>query len=70
MAEKVSRDAVTGVNTTGHEWDGIRELDNPMPRWWVYTFLRIGIVSPCLMWILYPSWPWGTGYLGGVLQLQ
>ena len=29
---------MTGVNTTGHEWDGIRELDNPMPRWWVQTF--------------------------------
>jgi cytochrome c oxidase cbb3-type subunit 3 len=33
MAAKVERDAVTGVATTGHEWDGIGELDNPMPRW-------------------------------------
>ncbi|TAJ41693.1 MAG: cytochrome C oxidase Cbb3, partial [Chitinophagaceae bacterium] len=31
-------DEVTGVETTGHEWDGIRELDNPLPRWWLYMF--------------------------------
>lgn len=31
-------DETTGVNTTGHEWDGIKELDNPMPRWWLWTF--------------------------------
>ena len=28
-------DAVTGVETTGHEWDGIKELNKPLPRWWV-----------------------------------
>ena len=67
MAAKGSRDALTGVDTTGHEWDGIRELDNPMPRWWVKTFyVSIGVAV--VMWILYPSWPWGTGYLGGVLR--
>ena len=31
-------DAVTGVETTGHEWDGIKELDKPMPKWWLWTF--------------------------------
>ena len=31
-------DEVSGVETTGHEWDGIRELNNPLPRWWVWTF--------------------------------
>ncbi len=31
-------DAATGTSTTGHEWDGIRELNNPLPRWWLYTF--------------------------------
>ena len=31
-------DELSGVETTGHEWDGIRELNNPMPRWWVWTF--------------------------------
>ena len=31
-------DEATGVPTMGHEWDGIQELDNPMPRWWLWTF--------------------------------
>ncbi|AYG64287.1 cytochrome-c oxidase, cbb3-type subunit III [Rhizobium jaguaris] len=37
MSEK-HIDEISGVETTGHEWDGIRELNNPMPRWWVWTF--------------------------------
>ena len=49
-------DEVSGVDTTGHEWDGIKELNNPMPRWWIYTFIV------CCIWgfayqFLYPSWP-------------
>ncbi|MFN7056690.1 cytochrome-c oxidase, cbb3-type subunit III [Hyphomonas sp.] len=31
-------DEVSGVETTGHVWDGIRELNNPLPRWWLYIF--------------------------------
>ena len=31
-------DAATQTETTGHEWDGIKELDTPMPRWWLWTF--------------------------------
>ena len=34
----VEKDEFTGTNTTGHEWDGIKELDTPMPRWWLYMF--------------------------------
>ena len=33
MAHVSEKDSVTGVDTTGHEWDGIKELDNPLPRW-------------------------------------
>ena len=66
MAGKAETDALTGVNTTGHEWDGIRELDNPMPRWWVQTFY-VCIAIAVVMWVLYPSWPWGRGYFGGLL---
>lgn len=36
--KKPEVDEVTGVETTGHVWDGIRELNNPLPRWWLYIF--------------------------------
>ncbi len=49
-------DAVTGVETTGHEWDGIRELNNPLPRWWLWIFY-ITIVWAVVYWIFMPAWP-------------
>ena len=64
-------DEVSGVDTTGHEWDGIKELNNPMPRWWIYSFIV------CCIWgfayqFLYPSWPlindYYEGYLGETLR--
>ena len=66
MAAKGERDAITGVETTGHEWDGIKELNNPLPRWWVYTFY-VCIAFAVVWWILFPSWPWSSGHLPGVL---
>jgi cytochrome c oxidase cbb3-type subunit 3 len=32
-------DEHSGIETTGHEWDGIKELNNPAPRWWVWLFV-------------------------------
>lgn len=49
-------DETTGVNTTGHEWDGIKELDNPMPRWWLWTFYAT-IVFAIGYVIYYPAIP-------------
>ncbi len=49
-------DAVTGTETTGHEWDGIRELNTPLPRWWLWLFY-ITIVWSIGYWIVYPTWP-------------
>lgn len=46
--------------TTGHEWDGIKEFDNPLPRWWVWTFYAT-IVWGIGYTIAMPAWP----YLGG-----
>ena len=63
---KAERDAADRRRDTGHEWDGIRELDNPLPRWWLYTFY-VSIVVRSSWWLLYPSWPWGYGYLPGLL---
>ncbi len=57
-------DAVTGVETTGHEWDGIRELNNPLPRWWLWLFY-ITIIWSVGYWIVYPSWPLLTTYTQG-----
>ena len=50
------RDAFTGTETTGHDWDGIKELDTPLPRWWLWTFY-ITIVWGVAYTIAYPAWP-------------
>ncbi|HUH03461.1 MAG TPA: cytochrome-c oxidase, cbb3-type subunit III, partial [Kofleriaceae bacterium] len=65
MAE-VETDAATGKPTTGHEWDGIKELNTPLPKWWLYV-LYATIAWSVVWWILYPSWPGITGYFGGLL---
>lgn len=66
MPTKIEKDAVSGRDTTGHEWDGIKELDTPSPKWWLYTFfVCIGIAL--VMFVLYPSIPYGKGYWHGIL---
>ncbi|MCB1543759.1 MAG: cytochrome-c oxidase, cbb3-type subunit III [Rhodoblastus sp.] len=57
-------DARTGTPTTGHEWDGIAELNTPLPRWWLWTFY-ITIIWSIAYWVVYPSWPGLTGHLKG-----
>lgn len=66
---KVTRDvdAVTGVETTGHEWDGIRELNKPLPKWWLVTFYAT-ILWAIGYWVVYPAWPTIGGYTRGVLN--
>lgn len=59
-------DEVTGVDTTGHEWDGIKELDNPLPRWWLWVWYGT-IAVAVIMWILWPAWPGVKGYTKGLL---
>jgi len=44
------------VVTTGHEWDGIQELNTPLPRWWLWLFYAC-IVFSIGYWIVYPAWP-------------
>jgi cytochrome c oxidase cbb3-type subunit 3 len=60
-------DEATGTETTGHEWDGIKELDTPMPRWWLGIFWAC-IVWAVGYWIVYPAWPGLTGYTHGMLD--
>lgn len=59
------RDEISGQATTGHEWDGLKELDNPLPRWWLIVFYAT-IIWGVVYWILYPSWPLISGYTKGV----
>ncbi|MFK7942422.1 MAG: cbb3-type cytochrome c oxidase N-terminal domain-containing protein, partial [Paracoccaceae bacterium] len=53
---KLELDEITGTATTQHEWDGITELDTPLPRWWLWT-LYLTIVWGIGYMILYPAWP-------------
>ncbi len=65
MAKK-DIDALSGTETTGHEWDGIKELNTPLPRWWLWTFYAT--IAFSLVWtILFPAWPSLSGYTKGVL---
>jgi cytochrome c oxidase cbb3-type subunit 3 len=59
-------DAVTGVATTGHEWDGVKELNKPLPRWWLITFYAT-VVWAVGYWIAYPAFPTLVGYTKGQL---
>ncbi|MER8407447.1 cytochrome-c oxidase, cbb3-type subunit III [Mesorhizobium sp. M1307] len=59
-------DEVSGISTTGHEWDGIKELNNPLPRWWVITFY-ITIAWVIGYTVVYPAWPMLTSATRGVL---
>ncbi len=60
-------DIVTGVDTTGHEWDGIKELNKPLPKWWLFTFYAT-ILWAIGYWIVYPAWPTINGYSKGLFN--
>jgi len=63
----LERDEVSGQNTTGHEWDGIKELDTPIPKpaIWAYWLTSLFAV---LYWILFPAWPYVTDFTRGLLD--
>lgn len=57
------------VQTTGHAWDGdLQEYNNPLPVWWVYTFYAT-VVFALIYWTIYPSWPMGKGWIGGMSDI-
>lgn len=66
MPTKIEKDALTGTETTGHEWDGLRELDTPLPTWWIYTFWAT-VVFAVVYCVLYPALPSLSGHTEGVL---
>jgi cytochrome c oxidase cbb3-type subunit 3 len=65
MSER-ERDEHSGTETTGHEWDGIKELDTPLPRWWLWVWYG-SMLASVIYWILMPAWPGLTGYTRGIL---
>jgi len=67
MADLKQRiDEATGTSTVGHEWDGIEELNTPLPRWWLWTFYAT-IVWGLAYVVLYPAWPMVSSATEGVL---
>jgi cytochrome c oxidase cbb3-type subunit III len=68
MAEedKPGIDEFTGAATTGHEWDGLTELNQPLPRWWLWIFYAT-IIWSVGYWVVYPTWPLISSYTGGVI---
>jgi cytochrome c oxidase cbb3-type subunit 3 len=63
------RDPLTGHRTTGHEWNGITELNTPVPKV-VWFFIIVTHVWAVAIWFLLPTWPFFTGYTKGLLGLD
>ncbi len=66
MADNKEVDQVSGIETTGHEWDGIKELNNPLPRWWLWTFYACCLWA-LAYWIVMPAWPLISSHTAGVI---
>lgn len=66
MPTKIEKDEISGRDTTGHVWDGIKELNTPLPKWWVYVFYAT-IVFAVGYAILYPAVPWLNSHTDGTL---
>lgn len=67
MPTKIEKDVITGKPTTGHEWDGVKELDTPLPKWWLYVFYAT-IVWSIGYYVLYPAWPSLSSHTTGILD--
>jgi cytochrome c oxidase cbb3-type subunit 3 len=69
MGENFIRDPHTGHMTTGHEWNGIIELNTPVPRV-IYFFLIVTALFALGYWVLMPAWPIGSTYTKGLLGID
>lgn len=65
MSDHKEIDSHSGVETTGHEWDGLKELNNPAPRWWLWVFF-VTIIWAIGYWVVYPAWPTLSGNTKGI----
>src|SRR3974390_854507 len=66
-AAKPPADLAAKIGTTGHEWDGIEELNTPLPRWWLWLFYAT-IIWSIGYWGAYPSWPLVSSYGRGLFR--
>jgi cytochrome c oxidase cbb3-type subunit 3 len=62
-------DPITGTPTTGHDWDGLQELNTPLPRWWLLIFYAT-IIWAIGYWVVYPAWPLLSSYTRGTFGWQ
>ncbi|MBL8629216.1 MAG: cytochrome-c oxidase, cbb3-type subunit III [Rhodospirillaceae bacterium] len=60
-------DAATGSEIRSHEWDGIQELNTPLPRWWLWTFLAT-VLWAIAYWVVMPAWPMIGSYTKGAIN--
>ncbi len=67
MPTKIEKDGLTGRDTTGHEWDGLKELNTPLPKWWLWTFYAT-IVFAAAWVVIYPSLPGWRGTSGWIAR--
>lgn len=61
-----SKPSTDSPKTMGHEWDGIAEYNNPLPRWWVIVFM-VTVVWAVGYAVLMPSFPAAKEYFAGML---
>ena len=67
MPTKIEKDTLSGQDTTGHEWDGLKELNTPLPKWWLWTFYAT-IAFGVVWMIIYPSIPGWRGTSGWIAR--
>jgi len=66
MSDNKQQQQSGAVQTTGHAWDGdLQEFNNPLPRWWVWTFYAT-VVFSLIYWVIFPTWPYANTYTKGV----
>jgi cytochrome c oxidase cbb3-type subunit III len=67
LARKPGSESSHQMATTGHEWDGLQELNRPLPRWWLWLFYAT-IIWSVGYWVVYPAWPLLSSYSNGVFN--
>jgi cytochrome c oxidase cbb3-type subunit 3 len=67
MPTKSEKETAPSTLIRSHEWDGIQEMDNPLPRWWLYVFYATVAIS-ILYFVLYPAIPFWNSHTKGVLD--